>query len=268
MDLITISIPLTDLAILCLLACCMVMFFVWRWAKKIGNAGVVDIFWALNFPLIALILLLLGEGWLPRRVLIGTMVITAGLRLTIHLGVRVLSHLDVEEGRYKQLRKEWAPHPDRKFFWFFQAQAFSNALLAIPFFIITANTETSFSPWEYAGAILWLIAVLGEGMADRQLAVFKKNPANKGKVCSTGLWNYSRHPNYFFEWLMWMSYLIFALGSPHGYLAAISPLIILYLLLRVTGIPATEEQSLRSKGDAFRAYQQTTSVFIPWFRKK
>src|SRR5258708_14862751 len=145
MDLITISIPLFDLIVLCLLACCAVMFFVWKWAKKIGNAGVVDIFWAANFPLIAFILFLLGEGWLPRRIMICSMVIIAGLRLSLHLGVRVIRHLDEEEGRYKQLRKEWSPHADTKFFWFFQAQAFSNILLAIPFFIITANTNTFFS---------------------------------------------------------------------------------------------------------------------------
>ncbi len=267
MDLITISVPLFDLIVLCLLACCGVMFFIWRWAKRIGNAGVVDIFWAFNFPLVALILFLLSEGWLPRRIMICGMVIIAGLRLTFHLGSRVLRHLDEEEGRYKELRKSWAPKANSKFFWFFQAQAVSNVLLAIPFFIATNNIDLFFSGWEIAGFIIWLIAVVGEAVADGQLARFKKDPASKGKVCSVGLWNYSRHPNYFFEWLMWVSYLIFALGSPYGWLAVISPLIILYLLLRVTGIPATEEQSLRSKGEAYRAYQKTTSAFIPWPKK-
>jgi steroid 5-alpha reductase family enzyme len=115
---------------------------------------------------------------------------------------------------------------------------------------------------------LWLISVLGESIADAQLRAFKKDSANKGKVCSKGLWNYSRHPNYFFQWMMWMAYLVFALASPYGYLAIISPAIILYLLLRVTGIPITEEQSIRSKGDTFREYQKTTSAFVPWFKKR
>ena len=171
--------------------------------------------------------------------------------------------MDTEDGRYQQLRKEWAPHADRKFFWFFQFQGLSNVLLSVPFIISALNHETALGIAEYMGVVLWVISVTGEAIADRQLHVFKTK--NKGLVCNTGLWRYSRHPNYFFEWLMWVSYSIFALGSPYGYLGVISPLIILYLLLKVTGIPATEEQSLRSKGEAYKAYQRSTSAFIPWF---
>ena len=253
--------------ICCLVACCGIMILVWLWAHRIKNAGVVDIFWSYNFPVIAIILLLLAPGFEIRKVLICCMVIIAGTRLGTHLAIRITKHLNEEEGRYQQLRKEWGPDPDTKFFFFFQFQAISNVLLAVPFFIITFNTNPVLSPLEYAGAGLWLISVLGEAIADAQLSTFKKDPANKGKVCDTGLWGYSRHPNYFFEWLMWLSYFVFALASPYGYLAIISPAIILYLLLKVTGIPATEEQSLRSKGEAFKRYQQKTSVFIPWFKR-
>ncbi|MFI5160705.1 MAG: DUF1295 domain-containing protein [Sphingobacteriales bacterium] len=250
-----------------LIACCAIMVFVWLWANRIKNTGVVDIFWSYNFPVIAIILLLLAPGFETRRIMICVMVIVAGARLGSHILVRTVTHLHGEEGRYQQLRREWAPNADRKFFWFFQAQAVSNVLLAIPFFVICMNASYIISPFEWAGLILWVISVNGERIADNQLKNFKKNPANKGKVCSVGLWNYSRHPNYFFQWLMWMSYFVFALGSPYGYLAIISPAIILYLLLKVTGIPITEEQSIRSKGDAFREYQKTTSAFIPWFKK-
>lgn len=253
--------------LICLITCCCIMTFAWLWARTIDNFSVVDIFWALNFPLIALTLLPLATGYAPRKAMICTMVIIAGTRLAWHLGVRVLSHIEEEEGRYQQLRKEWGPNPSNKFFWFFQFQAFSNVLLAIPFFVSTANKAQAPGPFEYAGAALWLIAVIGEAAADRQLARFKKDPANKGKVCDVGLWNYSRHPNYFFEWLLWMAYWIFAMGSPYGFLGALSPAIILYLLLKVTGIPATEEQSIRSKGEAYKIYQRQTSVFIPWFKK-
>jgi steroid 5-alpha reductase family enzyme len=257
-----------SLVIYCLLACCIIMLLVWLWAHKIKNAGVVDIFWSYNFPVIAIILLVLAPGFETRKLLICTMVIIAGARLGTYILVRTVSHLHEEEGRYQQLRKEWGPDPDRKFFWFFQFQAISNVLLAIPFFVITMNTAPELSPVEYAGAALWLISVLGEATADYQLKAFKKDPANKGKVCSQGLWNYSRHPNYFFQWMMWMSYFVFALASPYGCLAIISPAIILYLLLKVTGIPMTEEQSIRSKGEAFKRYQETTSAFIPWFKKR
>ncbi len=243
------------------------MVLVWLWAHKIKNAGVVDVFWSYNFPVIAVILLLLAPGFETRKLLICGMVIIAGLRLGTHLAIRIVKHLGEEEGRYQQLRKEWEPNAEKKFFFFFQFQAISNVLLATPFFIITLNTNSQLSPFEYAGAGLWLISVLGEAIADAQLAAFKKDPGNKGKVCDTGLWGYSRHPNYFFEWLMWVSYFVFALGLPYGFLAIISPAIILYLLLKVTGIPATEAQSLRSKGEAFKLYQQKTSAFIPWFKR-
>ena len=243
------------------------MLVVWFWAYKIKNAGVVDIFWSYNFPVIAIILFIyLRPGFETRKLLICGMVIIAGIRLSSHLALRVTRHLDVEEGRYQQLRKEWAPNPDRKFFFFFQFQAVSNVILSVPFFIITFNTNPELSPLEYAGAGLWLISVLGEAAADTQLSAFKKDPQNKGKVCDTGLWGYSRHPNYFFEWLMWVSYFVFALASPYGYIAIISPAIILYLLLKITGIPMTEEQSIRSKGEAFIKYQQRVSVFVPWFK--
>jgi steroid 5-alpha reductase family enzyme len=240
---------------------------VWLWAKRIQNAGVVDIFWAFNFPVIALLLFFFAPGWLPRKALFCAMVLIAGVRLGTHLAVRVTAHLSEEEGRYKQLRKEWSPHPDRKFFWFFQAQALSNVLLAIPFFLVCANTRPGWSVFEGIGAALWVIAFAGESLADYQLAAFKKDPAGKGRVCDRGLWGYSRHPNYFFEWLQWVAWFLFALGSPYGWLAAISPLIILWLLLKVTGIPATEEQSLRSKGELYKNYQREVSVFIPWFKK-
>jgi steroid 5-alpha reductase family enzyme len=113
-----------------------------------------------------------------------------------------------------------------------------------------------------------LAAITGEALADAQLAAFKRDAANRGRVCEAGLWRYSRHPNYFFEWLIWVAYFVFAVGSPWGWVALIGPASILYLLLRVTGIPMTEEQSLRSRGDAYRRYQRTTSAFIPWLPKK
>jgi steroid 5-alpha reductase family enzyme len=262
------GISLGTLILVCLVACCGVMAVVWVWARKIRNAGVVDIFWSFNFPLIALLLYILAPGDPIRKLLICGMVVIAGVRLGSHLAIRVIRHLDVEEGRYQQLRKEWAPHPDSKFFWFFQMQALSNVLFALPFFIVSMNVHPGLSGWEAVGIALWVVAVTGEAIADRQLAGFKKDPANKGKVCAIGLWHYSRHPNYFFEWLIWVAYFIFALGSPWGWLAIISPLLVLYLLLKVTGIPATEEQSLRSKGAAYAAYQQSTSVFIPWPKAK
>ncbi len=246
--------------------CCIIMAGVWLWSYKIKNAGVVDIFWSYNFPVIAILLFLFAPGLETRKIILCSMVVLAGLRLGTHLAIRVLKHLHDEEPRYKHLRQEWGANAEVKMFGFFQMQAISNVLLAIPFFISAMNTKSNLSPLEYAGIVLWFISVTGEATADMQLANFKKDESNKGKVCDTGLWHYSRHPNYFFEWLMWVSYFVFALASPYGYLAIISPAIILILLLKVTGIPATEQQSLRSKGEAYKKYQSTTSVFVPWFK--
>ena len=258
---------LLSLVIYSVVACCVIMALVWLWSYKIKNAGVVDIFWSYNFPVIAIILYLFAPGFETRKQLLCSMVVLAGLRLGTHLASRILKHLHEEEPRYAQIRKDWGESAEKKMFGFFQMQAISNVLLAIPFFISTLNTNPQISPLEYAGVVLWAISVICEAISDQQLANFKKDPANKGKVCDKGLWHYSRHPNYFFEWLMWVSYFVFALASPYGYIAIISPAIILYLLLKVTGIPMTEQQSLKTKGEAFKRYQASTSVFVPWFKK-
>ena len=100
-----------------------------------------------------------------------------------------------------------------------------------------------------------------------QLQGFKKDPANRGKTCRAGLWSYSRHPNYFFEWLIWVSFFIFASASPYGWISIVCPVLIFYFLFKVSGIPATEAQALRTKGDDYRDYQRTTSAFFPWFPK-
>ena len=241
-----------------------IMALVWLWALKIKNNGVVDIFWSTNFLVIAFIIWLLADGFSERKNLVCALAALWSIRLGVYLSIRVGSHLDIEEGRYKKLREEWS---DAKFFGFFQMQAFSNVMLAIPFFIIALNPEPLISITEYLGATLWFLCIVGEGISDWQLQHFKKQPENKGKVCQYGLWNYSRHPNYFFQFSIWISVFIFAVPSPYGCLAIICPISIGYLIFKVTGIPMTEEQAVRSKGEAYKEYQRTTSVFVPWFKK-
>lgn len=258
-----LSIPLISWAVVGLL-----MLLVWIWGTRIKNYGVVDIFWAFNFAIIAGITWLLADGSHTRKLMVCGLALLWSLRLGIYLLIRVGSHLDVEEGRYKQLREEWKDNLNVKFFVFFQMQALSNVVLAIPFFVIALNPDPNVHVLEYIGAALWLLCIIGEGLSDWQLQHFKKDPANKGKVCQYGLWNYSRHPNYFFQLMIWVSVLVFAITSPYGWLALICPLSIGYLIFKVTGIPMTEEQAVRSKGEAYKQYQRTTSVFVPWFKKK
>lgn len=260
--------PFLEIPLIAFAFCSAIMIFVWIWAVRLQNAGVVDIFWAFNFAVIAVVIWLRADGYEVRKTIVCLLVALWSLRLGIYLLARVGSHLQTEEGRYAQLRKEWGPKPDRAFFIFFQAQALSNAFLATPFFIIALNKQPDFKPIEIAGAGMWLLSIIGEGISDWQLQHFKKDPANKGKVCQYGLWNYSRHPNYFFQFMIWISVFIFALGSPYGWISIICPIAIFYLIWKVTGIPMTEEQAIRSRGEAYLEYQRTTSVFIPWFKKK
>jgi steroid 5-alpha reductase family enzyme len=258
-----LSLLLTALA-----ALCVAFALLYLVARRIDNYGIVDIAWSYAFAALATFYALAGPGWPLRRALIASLAVVWSLRLGTHLAIRVIGHHPTEDGRYIQLRKDWAGNFAPKMFGFFQLQAGTVVLLGAAFILAALNPTPALHPLEYVGAALWLLAISGEALADAQLAAFKKNPAHKGQVCAVGLWRYSRHPNYFFEWLIWVSFFIFSLASPYGWIAFIGPASILYLLLRVTGIPLTEEQSLRSRGDAYRRYQQTTSAFIPWFPKK
>jgi steroid 5-alpha reductase family enzyme len=236
-------------------------------ALRIRNFSIVDIAWAAAFTPLALLYASLGEGWGPRRVLIAAMATLWSLRLAGHLYRRIAALHPEEEGRYLQLRREWASHPRTRFFLFFLAQGLLAALLSVPFLLASIDVRPALGPFEAAGVALFVVALAGEAVADRQLQAFKADPLNRGRTCRAGLWRYSRHPNYFFEWLVWTAYWVFAWPSPGGWLSVYCPLLMLFFLFRVTGIPMTEEQALRSRGDDYRAYQRTTSAFFPWFPK-
>jgi steroid 5-alpha reductase family enzyme len=187
------------------------------------------------------------------------------LRLAGHLAKRIIG--EPEEGRYVDLRQRWAANLNAKFFGFFQLQALLNVVLALPLLIASANPAPQLSLLEVLGVAIWLVGLTGESIADGQLAAFKRNPANRGQVCDVGLWRYSRHPNYFFEWTIWIGYAVFALASPWGWVALAMPALMLHFLINVTGVKATEEQALRSKGELYRDYQKRTSMFIPLPRR-
>ncbi len=260
-------ISIFHLALLGLAVVAGVMFVLWIIQQRIGNAGIVDIGWAYSLGLLALLDAVLGSApTLPRWTMAAMVVLWAG-RLGTHLFRRVVGK--PEEGRYQQLRSQWSSGTAWKFLLFFEAQAVLDILLSIPFLLVCADPSApaNLNFAEIAGIVIWVIAVAGESVADAQLAHFKRQ-ADHGAVCRDGLWNYSRHPNYFFEWLVWIGWALFALPVHWGWIAWSAPLLMLFFLLRVTGIPATEEQSLRSKGEAYAEYQRTTSAFIPWFPKR
>jgi steroid 5-alpha reductase family enzyme len=244
------------------LAMMFVLWLVHLWTK---NASVVDPGWAVGVPLLALTDAVMGSGFIWRRWWMAGMAVIWGGRLGLHLLWRIVGQ--PEEGRYQELRRQWKTNLAFKFLLFFEFQGLLDLVLSLPFLLAALNPASKLSPLEYVGFALWLVAIVGEAIADAQLAAFKRDPSSHGQVCQHGLWKYSRHPNYFFEWLEWVAWALFAIASPYGWIAIVCPVLMFYFLFRVTGIPATEAQALRSKGEAYRRYQQTTSAFVPWFRK-
>ena len=242
------------------------MLALWLIQLRTKNAAIVDVGWAGGLAGLAMFYGLAADGDPLRRALVAAMGGLWGLRLAGYLlATRVIGQ--PEEGRYAHLRRTWARNLNFKFLIFFQTQALLDVLLSVPFLLPAVNPRAGLSTIELAAIGLFIVALLGELSADAQLKRFKADPASRGRVCDVGLWRYSRHPNYFFEWLIWIAFALFALPSPHGWIAFGAPALILYFLLRITGIPATEAQALRSKGDAYRRYQETTSAFVPWPRR-
>jgi steroid 5-alpha reductase family enzyme len=252
--------------LLAFLVACVVMTLVWWRQLYTNNAGIVDGWWAYLFGIIAMLYTVLTPGSTFRELIMLTMGVVWSFRLGSHLLIRNTGHLE-EDIRYKKLREEYGDHQRFRMWRFFIYQAVSNVLLSVPFLLVSIDNSDEHSLFLWIGVSLWIIAIIGESIADDQLKQFKQDPSNKGKVCRTGLWNYSRHPNYFFEWLIWVSYAIVALDSPYGWTAFYCPLLMYWLLNNVTGIPMLEQLAIKSKGAAYTQYQQTTNAFFPWFSK-
>ena len=237
-------------------------------ARVLNNAGIVDIFWSYGFIPVAAVCAALAQGNVARNFILVLMVTIWAARLGTYLLIRVAKHHPEEDGRYATLRQQFPKRTWLMFFGFFEAQGVLIALLSVPFVLVFINGAPGLGLFEYAGIALWLAGMLGESAADAQLDRFRKNPANKGKTCRVGLWNYSRHPNYFCEWLVWVGYFVYALGSPGGWMAVYAPALMYLFLTRITGIKATEEHAVRSRGEDYRQYQRTTNAFFPWFPRR
>jgi steroid 5-alpha reductase family enzyme len=238
----------------------------WRISRRTQNAGIVDVGWAFGFTLVVAVFIVGGRApfasWAP----IALVVVGWSLRLGWHLTGRGAA-TGPEEGRYRELRQKWAANPDRAFLWFFQIQALLVGVLAIAFVIPFATLPVHTAP-RVIGLVLAVTGIVGETLADHQLAQFRANPANRGRVCDVGMWGASRHPNYFFEVLVWIGLAVYSTAYPYGGLAFVAPAVVLLSIVRVTGIPATEAQAVRTRGDAYRAYQMRVSALVPWFPRK
>jgi steroid 5-alpha reductase family enzyme len=240
------------------------MTAVWLLSLVLRNAGIVDVFWGLGFVVVALVYLAGGNGFIGRRILITTLVAIWGLRLSLHILLRNWGQ--EEDYRYRQ----WRENAGAKFWWtsFFQVFLLQGILLwLISAPLLAAHFYDSpdrFTVVDILGALAWGVGFYFEAVGDWQLARFKSDPANKGKVMNTGLWRYTRHPNYFGDATVWWGLFIIAAATGEGVWTIFSPILMTFLLLRVSGVAMLERKQVETKPQ-YREYVENTSAFVPWF---
>lgn len=229
------------------------------------NNAVVDVAWGLGFVLVAWSVLLLTTSNLPRQLIVTALVTVWGLRLSIYLAVRNWNR--PEDFRYQELRKRWAPNVMlNSFLRVFMLQGAAMFVIAIPIMIVNSSYSSALNPLDYVGTAIWLLGICFETVADLQMRKFKQKPEHKGHIIQSGLWKYSRHPNYFGESLIWWGIFIISLSVTGAWWGVISPLFITFSLLKVSGVPMLEAKYKDNK--EFQAYAKRTNVFIPWFPKQ
>ena len=222
--------------------------------------SIVDIAWGPGFVLVAILTLLIGEGKGPRPVLVTILVAVWGLRLGAYIFLRKRGR--GEDFRYAKWRGDWGRwFVPRSFFQIFMLQGLFLLLISYSVMLVNASSPPSLGVLDLAGTALWAVGFFFEAVGDAQLADFKKRPENTGKIMTSGLWRITRHPNYFGEAMMWWGIFLIALSVPGGWGAVVSPLVITFLLLRVTGVTMLEK---KYEGNAeFEAYAARTSAFFP-----
>lgn len=245
------------------------MTLFWFWGKTRNNYAVIDVGWGL------VILFILWTYYLVKNqftiewgsLILVLLISIWGLRLSIFLFLTRILPGHSEDKRYNSFRKDYGEKVHQKFFTnVFLFQGLLALLLTAPFLVVFLTDNKDITAISIIGIILFFIGELGETVADQQLSSFIKDPKNKGEVCKIGLWKFSRHPNYFFEWVIWLGLSIYAINY---HWLGILPAVFMYILLvHVTGVPFAEKFSLLSKGDKFREYQKTTSAFFPWFPRR
>ena len=264
----TVISALLALWVLAALFLALVMACAWLVQRSTGQGGWADAFWSFGLGAAGVFVALLPiDGAMPtaRQILAACMIGAWGLRLGLHIAIR--ARASEEDPRYARLRQDWGPHYQSRMFGFLMLQAGAASLLALSILVAARNPQPDLMLQDIIASLVFLIALIGEGVADRQLNRFKANPDNHGKVCDQGLWAWSRHPNYFFEWLGWCAWPIMAINLsgvwPWGMLALSGPAYIYWLLTRVSGIPLLEAHMRRSRPEAFDAYAARTSAFFP-----
>jgi len=242
-----------------------VMAAAWAYGLATKNGGWTDVFWSFGTGLVLAAAALLAqgpEGIGPRQVLVAAFMIVWGLRLGLYLGPRVAG--GPEDPRYAAFRKAAKNYP-LTMLWVSLPQAPATALLGLSVVAAAQRPGAALDARDGLAVLVFLAAIAGEAVADAQMKRFRENPANKGQVIETGLWAWSRHPNYFFQWLGWIAYPVMALdlSRPVSFLTLVAPAVMYGLLRHVSGVPPLEAAMLKSRGDRFRDYQRRVSVFFP-----
>jgi steroid 5-alpha reductase family enzyme len=238
----------------------------WAVQQRSGNSGWVDTIWTFSLGLVGAGSALWPVGGAAPNARQWLVAIWS-LRLGSHIAARTAKISD--DPRYAAFAKEWGVDSPRKMFIFLQNQGFGSIPLVFSIFVAARFPSDAFRSQDYLGALILFTGIAGEALADAQLKRFRENPANKGRVCDAGLWRWSRHPNYFFEWFGWLAYPMiaistdYALSYPWGWATLLAPLFMYWILEHVTGIPPLEAQMLRSRGERYRDYQARTSMFFP-----
>lgn len=245
------------------------MTMAWLAVVRGAKSGWVDAAWSFLVGAAGIVASLAAvDGWdgdPSRRIIVAVIAALWACRLGLHIVQR--TRTGGEDPRYARLREEWGDDWKRRLLIFLQIQAAAALLLAGTIFVAARNPAPGLQWSDIAGLAILVLAVLGEGVADAQLARFRNDPANKGKVCDIGLWSLSRHPNYFFQWLGWTGYAVIAIGPagswPWGWAALAGPAFMYWLLVHVSGIPPLEAHMRRSRGAAFAAYARRVNAFWP-----
>ncbi len=238
----------------------------WRQTRT-RNATSVDAAWAIAIGGLGLACAVFGSGSPLQRILAACIVGTWSARLSWHLlAHRVLGHA-TEDGRYRAMREVWGARANFWLFFFYQAQAGAAVVFTLPFWWLAAHEATALSPSQWCGLAVCVVSVAGESLADRQLERHRRDPAQRGRTCRSGLWRYSRHPNYFFEWTTWCGIALIAAPAA-GWLALVQPAVMYVLVRYLSGVPFTELQACKSRGEDYRRYQQETSAFVPWWPRR
>ena len=251
----------------------MVMSFAWLLQRRTGQSGWIDATWSFAIGAVGTFLALAplaGESPNARKYLVAALAFVGSARLGVHIVARSLNA--GEDPRYRALAEEWGAAFPRRLFWFLQIQAASAFILSLTFLLAARNPAVFPAITNIVGAAIVIVAILGEAWSDASLARFRATRGSGQGVCTEGAWAWSRHPNYFFQWLSWVGFAVIAVDVtghwPQGWLASLAPAFIYWLLVHVSGVPPLEKHMLASRGEAFRAYQSRVNAFFPGPRQR